>query len=67
LTDRPSPTNQGLLVGSDNSVARMLDEVATVPGVRSAMLTFDGFVIGMEQFGRRIQPLMKSCARVLAE
>ena len=37
----------------------MLDEVAAVPGVRGVMLTFDDFVIGMEQFGRRIQPLMK--------
>jgi pyrimidine oxygenase len=24
------------------------------------MLTFDDFLIGMEQFGQRIQPLMKS-------
>jgi hypothetical protein len=24
------------------------------------MLTFDGFLIGMEQFGQRIQPLMSS-------
>ena len=34
--------------------------MATVPGVRGVMLTFDDFVIGMEQFGQRIQPLMKS-------
>jgi pyrimidine oxygenase len=26
------------------------------------MLTFDDFVIGMEQFGTRIQPLMRSRA-----
>ena len=24
------------------------------------MLTFDDFIIGMEQFGQRIQPLMKT-------
>ena len=66
LTDRTSPTNQGVLVGSYASVARMLDEVATVPGVRGVMLTFDDFVIGMEQFGRRIQPLMHSRAQALA-
>ena len=37
----------------------MLDEIATVPGVRGVMMTFDDFVIGMEQFGTRIQPLMR--------
>jgi pyrimidine oxygenase len=66
LTDRTSPTNQGVLVGSYAAVARMLDEVATVPGVRGVMLTFDDFVIGMEQFGQRIQPLMRSRAEALA-
>jgi pyrimidine oxygenase len=53
------PTNQGVLVGSYASVARMLDELAAVPGVRGVMLTFDDFVIGMEQFGTRIMPLMR--------
>jgi pyrimidine oxygenase len=56
------PTSQGVLIGSYASVARMLDELATVPGVAGAMLTFDDFVIGMEQFGTRIQPLMRSRA-----
>ncbi len=53
------PTNQGVLVGSYASVARMLDELAAVPGVRGVMMTFDDFVIGMEQFGTRIMPLMR--------
>jgi pyrimidine oxygenase len=53
------PTNQGVFVGSYASVARMLDEMATVPGVRGVMLTFDDFVVGMEQFGTRILPLMR--------
>ena len=53
------PTNQGVFVGSYASVARMLDEMAAVPGVRGVMLTFDDFVIGMEQFGTRIMPLMR--------
>ena len=35
----------------------MLDELAEVPGVQGVMLTFDDFVIGMEQFGTRILPL----------
>jgi pyrimidine oxygenase len=58
------PTTMGVLVGSYASVARMLDELATVPGVRGVMLTFDDFVIGMEQFGTRIQPLMACRANV---
>ncbi len=52
------PTNQGVLVGSYATIARLLDEVATVPGVDGVMMTFDDFVIGMEQFGTRILPLM---------
>ena len=53
------PTNQGVLVGSYASIARMLDEMATVPGVQGVMMTFDDFVIGMEQFGTRVLPLMR--------
>jgi pyrimidine oxygenase len=50
----------GTLIGSFASIARMLDEAASVPGTKGIMLTFDDFVVGMEQFGRRIQPLMAS-------
>ena len=49
----------GTLVGSYATVARMLDECATVPATKGIMLTFDDFLIGMEQFGQRIQPLMR--------
>jgi pyrimidine oxygenase len=52
--------NMGTLVGSYANVARMLDECATVPATKGIMLTFDDFLIGMEQFGQRIQPLMQS-------
>ncbi len=41
------------------SVARMLDELSTVRGVRGLMLTFDDFVPGIEQFGTRIPPRMR--------
>ena len=51
--------NMGTLVGSYASVARMLDEMALVPGTLGIMLTFDDFLIGLEQFGQRIQPLME--------
>jgi pyrimidine oxygenase len=62
--DPKMPATHGVLVGSYASVARMLDQVAEVPGVRGVMLTFDDFVIGMEQFGTRILPLMRSCSKV---
>ncbi|WP_417480517.1 pyrimidine utilization protein A [Maricaulis maris] len=50
--------NMGTLVGSYEAVARMLDEVAEVPGTGGVLLTFDDFVQGVEDFGSRIQPLM---------
>jgi hypothetical protein len=37
----------------------MLDEVASMPGVKGIMLTFDDFLKGMDDFGTRIQPLME--------
>jgi pyrimidine oxygenase len=56
----PQPTGMLKLIGSYANVARMLDEVAEIPGVKGIMMTFDDFIIGMEQFGEHIQPLMKS-------
>jgi pyrimidine oxygenase len=47
-------------VGSYENVARMLDEVAAVPGTGGVLLTFDDFVDGITAFGERIQPLMTS-------
>ncbi|WP_226583141.1 pyrimidine utilization protein A [Acuticoccus sediminis] len=52
--------NMGTIVGSYETVAAMLDEAAAVPHVKGIMLTFDDFVIGIDQFGQRIQPLMTS-------
>lgn len=57
--------NMGTLVGSCATVARLLDEVATVPGVTGVMLTFDDFIEGMDRFGQRIQPLM-GCRRAVS-
>ena len=54
--------NMGTLIGSHASVARMLDEMAEVPGLSGVLLTFDDFVEGIEAFGERIQPLMR-CRR----
>ncbi len=58
--------NMGTLVGSYASVARMLDEVATVPGLAGVLLTFDEFISGTEIFGERIQPLMRCRQHVAA-
>ncbi|MEH6566014.1 MAG: pyrimidine utilization protein A [Halopseudomonas sp.] len=52
--------NMGTLVGSFENVAKMLDEIAEVPATSGVMLTFDDFVEGIENFGQKIQPLMKS-------
>jgi len=52
--------NMGTLVGSYESVARMLDEMAEVPNTGGVLLTFDDFLQGVENFGTRIQPLMQS-------
>ncbi|WP_405746798.1 pyrimidine utilization protein A [Streptomyces sp. NBC_01525] len=52
--------NMGTLVGSYETVARMLDEIAEVPGIKGIMLVFDDFLEGIENFGTRIQPLMRS-------
>jgi pyrimidine oxygenase len=51
--------NMGTLVGSYAKIAGMLDEIAQVPGTKGIMLTFDDFLIGLDQFGKHIQPLMK--------
>ena len=59
MGDEALPTNQGVLVGSYATVAGLLDEVASVPGVEGVMMTFDEFVGGMENFGTRILPLMR--------
>jgi pyrimidine oxygenase len=56
--------NMGTLVGSYETVARMLDEVASVPGTSGVLLTFDDFVAGVENFGRYIQPKMKCRAHI---
>jgi pyrimidine oxygenase len=60
------PTNMVRLVGSYASVARMLDEMAAIPGLQGAMLTFDDYLEGLENFGARIQPLMRSRANLPA-
>jgi pyrimidine oxygenase len=59
--------NMGTLVGSYATVAGLLDEMDGIAGCKGIMLTFDDFIVGMDQFGQRIQPLMKSRQHVSAE
>ena len=56
--------NMGLLIGSHKTVAQLLDEVATIPGLAGVLLTFDEFIGGTKIFGERIQPLM-NCRRLV--
>jgi pyrimidine oxygenase len=58
------PFGGSRLIGSYATVARLLDEMAEIEGLAGVMLTFDDFVIGIEQFGQRIQPLMRSRAKL---
>lgn len=64
LSDAASAVNlnMGTLVGSYESIARMLDEMAAVPGTGGVLLTFDDFIEGVEKFGTEIQPRMRSRA-----
>lgn len=55
--------NMGTLVGGYETVAGMLDEAAAVKGTKGIMLTFDDFLVGIDKFGGKIQPLMKSRAK----
>jgi pyrimidine oxygenase len=57
--ERPINLNMGTLVGSYATIARMLDEAAAVPDTKGIMLCFDDFLIGLDQFGQKIQPLMR--------
>ena len=59
--------NMGTLVGSFANVAKMLDEVAGVPGTKGIMLTFDDFVAGIDKFGKHVQPLMRCRQDRMAE
>lgn len=58
--------NMGTLVGSYAAVASMLDEMDGLDGLKGVMLCFDDSVRGMDDFGQRIQPLMRSRQHVMA-
>jgi pyrimidine oxygenase len=54
----------GTLVGSYAKIAEMLDGVAEIPGTKGIMLVFDDFLAGLDKFGQKVQPLMKSRSKV---
>jgi pyrimidine oxygenase len=51
--------NIGKLVGSHATVARQLDELASMEGLKGVMCIFDEFVGGTEDFGRHGMPLLR--------
>ena len=63
----PVNINMGTLVGSFEHVAQMLDEIGEIQGTEGILLTFDDFVQGVEDFGQRIQPLMKCREHIVVE
>jgi pyrimidine oxygenase len=66
LPDGAVNFNMGTLVGSYAKVADMLDQAAEIPGVKGIMMVFDDFLVGIDQFGQRIQPLMGSRQQLMA-
>jgi pyrimidine oxygenase len=50
---------RGRLIGSYETIAQKLDQLHEA-GLDGVMMTFDDFILGIEQFGERIQPLMNS-------
>jgi pyrimidine oxygenase len=61
----PMPTGMLKLIGSHGSVAKMLDQISQIPGLSGVILTFDDFLLGIEQFGWEIQPKME-CRRLIS-
>ncbi|MDO9336481.1 MAG: pyrimidine utilization protein A [Caulobacter sp.] len=59
--------NIGTLVGSYETVAKLMDEIAEIEGASGVLLTFDDFLVGLDQFGQRIQPLMKTRRDVVSD
>lgn len=56
--------NMGTLIGSWSKVAGLLDEAAEIAGTKGIMLVFDDFLAGLDNFGEKIQPLMKCRSKV---
>lgn len=55
-----APVRGCKFVGSHARVAAMLDRLAAIPGLSGVMLAFDDYRAGIEEFGERVLPLMRS-------
>jgi pyrimidine oxygenase len=58
LPDGAVNFNMATLVGSYETVARQIDQVATMKGVEGMMFTFDDFERGTRDFGEKVMPLL---------
>jgi pyrimidine oxygenase len=65
LTDVRGATFQNVdrIVGSPETVARYLDELAELDNLTGTFLAFDEAERGLEMFAEKVQPLMKSRAK----
>ena len=45
----------------------MLDEIGEIKATEGILLTFDDFIQGVEDFGQKIQPLMKCREHIVVE
>ena len=52
----PTPTTSMKLIGSYETVGRLLREIAATPGLTGAMLSFDDFREGIEMLGQKVMP-----------
>lgn len=52
--------NIGKVVGSHASVAKKLDEIGAIPGMKGIMCIFDDYETGIDDFGRKVMPLLKA-------
>ena len=59
LPSEPTPTTSMKLIGSYETVARLLREIAGTTGLTGIMLSFDDFREGIEMFGERVVPRME--------
>lgn len=51
-------TGMATLVGSPETVARQIDQVASMDGVKGMMLCFDDYTTGVRTFGEKVKPLL---------
>lgn len=56
LPPAPTPTTSMKLIGSCETVARLIRQIADTPGLTGIMLAFDDFREGIERFGERVLP-----------